>query len=60
MRITVNGSARELAGGCTLADLVPQCPGVACAVNGAVVRDWDQIALRDGDAVEVLTAMQGG
>lgn len=60
MRITVNGTDREVEDGCTVAVLVPQCRGVACAVNGAVVRDWDRVTLYDGDAVEVLTAMQGG
>lgn len=60
MRITVNGTGRDIEDGSTLADLVPPQPGVACAVNGAVVRDWDLVALYDGDAVEVLTAMQGG
>jgi thiamine biosynthesis protein ThiS len=60
LRIHVNGEPRELDDGRTLASLVPPRPGVACAVNGVVVRDWDQVVLGDGDAVEVLTAMQGG
>lgn len=36
--------------------------GVAVALNGSVVpRDgWDSTVVNDGDAVEVLTAMQGG
>ncbi|WP_245889012.1 sulfur carrier protein ThiS [Glycomyces artemisiae] len=35
--------------------------GIAAAVNGEVVprSEWDR-ALADGDAVEVLTATQGG
>ncbi|MGW0071125.1 sulfur carrier protein ThiS [Streptosporangium sandarakinum] len=36
--------------------------GVAVAVNGEVVSRgaWDSTALADADAVEVLTAVQGG
>jgi sulfur carrier protein len=36
--------------------------GVAVAVNGEVVprSQWAEVALRDGDRVEVLTAAQGG
>jgi sulfur carrier protein len=35
---------------------------VAVAVNGTVVprSTWDDVALADGDSVEVLTASQGG
>lgn len=60
MRILVNGAEREVPKPCTLGALVPQRPGVACAVNGDVVRDWDLVDLTEGDAVEVLTAFQGG
>lgn len=60
MRILVNGSPREVDDASTLAALVPSCRGVACAVNGLVVRDWEQVRLVDGDEVEVLTALQGG
>ena len=36
--------------------------GVAAAVNGEVVprRSWPGTQLRDGDQVEVVTAVQGG
>jgi sulfur carrier protein len=83
MRLSVNGEARELPPGGTIADLVavlvpgpvPAGPrseatrevggtgrGIAVAVNGAVVPrgEWSATALRPGDAVEVLTAVQGG
>jgi sulfur carrier protein len=35
---------------------------VAVAVNGTVVprSSWTEVALADGDTVEVLTAAQGG
>lgn len=59
MKIHVNGTEQQVADGCTLATLVAPRPGLAAAINGEVVRDWER-TLRDGDAVEVLTAMQGG
>lgn len=60
MLIEVNGAVREVPDRTTLAALVPPAPGLAAAVNGDVVRDWDQVELVEGDAVEVLTALQGG
>ncbi len=40
----------------------PDTPGVAVAVNDAVVRRalWAETTLRDGDRVEIITASQGG
>ena len=62
MRILVNGTPREVADGCSIATLVPQSSGVAVALNGVVVRraEWNDTSVDDGDAVEVLTAVQGG
>jgi sulfur carrier protein len=62
MRILVNGTPRDVPSPCSLGALVTHRPGIAAAVNGNVVRgiDWDATLLRDGDAVEVLTAFQGG
>jgi thiazole synthase len=68
MRIELNGELRELAGGATLADaaLAAGVPadrrGVAVALDGEVVPrgEWDATPLRDGQAVEVLAAIQGG
>jgi sulfur carrier protein len=62
MRILVNGAPREVSAQCSLGALVPHCGGVAAAVNGHVIRgvDWDATELSEGDAVEVLTAFQGG
>lgn len=66
MTLIVNGEAREVPPGTTLADLVGELTesprGVAAAVNGAVVprRAWPATALADRDAVEVVTAVQGG
>lgn len=66
MRVSVNGQARELAAGSTVALLVGELAGdragVAVAVNDTVVprAAWPTTLLDDGDRVEVLTAVQGG
>jgi sulfur carrier protein len=66
MRVTINGTPRDLGDGTDVAALVgvltPHLRGVAVAVNGEVVprTGWVGTALRDGDRVEVLTAAQGG
>jgi sulfur carrier protein len=66
MRVTVNGERRAVPGPITVADLVSevtgQTRGIAVAVNGDVVPRtvWTERALADGDAVEILTAVQGG
>ncbi len=64
--VTVNGQVREVAAGTTVEQLVSavtELPaGVAAAVNGEVVprRSWPGTLLRDGDRVEIVTAVQGG
>lgn len=66
MTITVNGTTQEFTG--TIADLLEarmadRMPhGIAVAVGEDVVpRDtWADHALRDGDTVEIVTAVQGG
>ncbi|MQM24972.1 sulfur carrier protein ThiS [Glycomyces albidus] len=63
MKIELNGEARE--GIATVAEAIAAVTearrGIAAAVNGEVVprSEWDR-PLTDGDAVEVLTATQGG
>jgi sulfur carrier protein len=66
MKVSINGTAHELAGAATVADavrlLTTSASGVAAAVNGEVVRRacWDTTPVSDGDLVEVITAVQGG
>jgi sulfur carrier protein len=67
MRLTVNGrDVVESGDGLSVAVLVARLTearrGVAVAVNGEVVprSTWETSRLADGDAVEVLTATQGG
>jgi sulfur carrier protein len=66
MNVTVNGQDRRLAPGTTVAQLVEQVTGggrgCAVAVDGTVVprAGWPAQELRDGDVVELVTAVQGG
>jgi sulfur carrier protein len=68
MTIELNGRPAELPEGATVADAVTATGaesngrGVAVAVDGDVVPrgEWSAIALRDGQAVEVVRAAQGG
>lgn len=66
--ITVNGERRELPVPATVGALLdamgiePRRRGIAVAVDAEVVPrgEWDVRVLRDGDRVEVVTAVQGG
>ena len=66
VQVKLNGEPHELPDSATLAEAVAQvtdlAAGVAAAVNGDVVPrgSWDTTPLRDGDQVEVVTAVQGG
>ena len=67
MRVSVNGVERELPTGATVADVVRslvEAPerGVAVALDGVVVprSRWQATSLGEGQAVEVLRAVQGG
>ncbi|HEY1368394.1 MAG TPA: sulfur carrier protein ThiS [Gaiellaceae bacterium] len=62
MRVRVNGEEREVPQGTTVAELVPPARGVAVAVDGEVLprSDWAATAIREGQALEVLRAVQGG
>jgi len=65
-QVKLNGEPHELSDGATLAEAVAEltaaAAGVAAAVNGDVVPrgSWATTLLRDGDQVEVVTAVQGG
>jgi sulfur carrier protein len=64
--VTVNGNVRDLPEAHTVADLldVLGAPGrgSAVAVDGVVVPrgEWPRRQLRDGEQVELVTAVQGG
>jgi sulfur carrier protein len=64
--VVVNGTARSVPAGTTVADLVAtvtdRTTGVAAARNDEVVtrHEWATTEVRAGDRVELLTAAQGG
>ena len=70
MKITLNGTERELPDGATVAELVRISAGLeaggargtAVAIDAEVVprSAWDQTALQEGQRVELLRAIQGG
>ena len=65
MTVMLNGEARQLPDGMTAAELVQSLQaerGSALAVDGIVVprREWPNFVLRDGQQVELVTAVQGG
>lgn len=66
MRALVNGEEWDLTEGDTVADVLARLgaptTGVAVACGGAVVPKgaWPVTPVRDGDEIEVLTAVQGG
>ena len=66
VQVKLNGEPRDLPDGSTVAQAVTEltaaATGVAAAVNGDVVPrgSWAATLLRDGDQVEVVTAVQGG
>jgi thiazole synthase len=68
MRIELNGESHELVEGATLAVAVREsgaeqgARGVAVALDGEVVPhgEWEATALREGQSVEILAAIQGG
>lgn len=66
MRVDVNGSELELADRTTLLTLIEQeagsARGSAVVVDDVVVprRDWPGYELRNGQRVELITAVPGG
>ena len=66
VQVKLNGEPHELPDGAALAQAITEvtdlASGVAAAVNGDVVprSSWAATPLRDGDQVEVVTAVQGG
>jgi sulfur carrier protein len=68
MLVRINGEARELAVGVTVASVVesmsgaPAGRGVAVALDGEVVPrgEWDATELAEGMRLELVVAVQGG
>jgi thiamine biosynthesis protein ThiS len=65
-KVKVNGAVREVPVGCTVAHLVEllevSSARVAVERNGEVVprRRWTEVALGEGDTLEVVTFVGGG
>lgn len=66
MRIELNGDPRDVAADTTVAVLIESIAGSgrgsAAVVDGEVVprSEWAAYALRAGQSVEIVTAVQGG
>jgi sulfur carrier protein len=66
MRAIVNGEEWELTDGSTVGDVLRRlgapATGIAVACGDEVVprASWSDTPVRDGDRIEVLTAVQGG
>jgi sulfur carrier protein len=66
MTITLNGTKADVADDITLAELMTQLAlrtrGSAAVVDGEVVPRgmWSGLTLREGQVVELVTAVQGG
>jgi sulfur carrier protein len=66
MNIELNGHPHELADGTTIAELITALTGAdrgsAAVIDGAVAprSTWAEVALRDGQSVELITAVPGG
>ena len=68
MELKVNGNAKSLGEGATLADLLESMDiksdttGIAVAVNDTVVprQNWPDTQLHASDSIEIIRAVQGG
>lgn len=66
MKITINGTAKDLATALSLTALVGQCcknpKHVIAELNGKIMpnTDWDKITVNDGDNLELVTFVGGG
>lgn len=66
MQITVNGKNQDADEGLSLTELVRRISdrntGIAVALNSEVVPrgSWSDTAVRAGDRIDVVTAVQGG
>jgi sulfur carrier protein len=67
MRVTINGAEKEVGPATKVADVVSDFAGsrrrgIAIALNGEIVpkSEWAEVAMHDGDRLEVLSAIGGG
>jgi thiamine biosynthesis protein ThiS len=66
MKVFINGEARDLSGGSSLADLITElnlpAARIAIELNREVVRrsDWASTMLKDDDRIEIVHFVGGG
>jgi sulfur carrier protein len=68
VKLSVNGEQHEVSEGITVAELVERSTGdrgprgVAVAIDAEVVprSNWERTTLREGQSVELVSAIQGG
>ena len=66
MKITINGTIKELAVSSHLSDIVTQfCKDsqhIITEVNGRIIAsgDWNSITIKDGDHIELVAFVGGG
>ena len=67
MKVTINGTDRQVAAGTRVADVVTELAGarrtgIAISLNGEVVPKsrWPEVVVGEGDRLEVLSAIGGG
>lgn len=66
VKATINGEARDVPDGTTVAELLAELgaprSGIAVACNDQVVRraEYETRVIADGDAVEIIKAVAGG
>jgi len=67
--VQINGQGEQIPTETSLADLLRSrriepatARGIAVAVNEVIVRraEWSSKSIQDGDAIEIVTARQGG
>ena len=66
MKIILNGQEKEVTEDISLSELIhtfsAQNPRVIAEVNGAIVQvpDWNNVQIKNGDAVELIRFVGGG
>ncbi len=66
MKVTINGTAKELTGNSHVSDIVAQfCKAskhVITEINGHIVpsNDWNKTLVKEGDSIELVAFVGGG
>ena len=66
MKVTINGTAKELTGSPFLSGIVTQfckeSKHIITEVNGHIIpsNDWNKTSIKDGDTIELVAFVGGG